>query len=74
MNQVTEDDSKNEGASAPSLNVAVAVKVAALVNIADTIDVWAVDLVGNFPQLRETDAYNKFREAVTNLKSRLQAV
>ena len=73
MDRAIDDESKTDGESGPSLSVAVAVKVAA-VNIADTIDVWAGDLVGNFPQLRETDAYNKFRAAVTDLKDRLQAI
>ena len=36
------------------------------------IEIWASDLLLNIHPLRETENYNKFRAAITELKSKLQ--
>lgn len=42
------------------------------INIEEVVEGWAADLIGNVPQLRDTDAYNKFRNSITDLKNKLQ--
>lgn len=38
---------------------------------AEVIDAWANDLIGNLPDLRETENYNQFRTAIADLKTRI---
>lgn len=39
--------------------------------IDEEIDIWAQDLIGNLPTLRETDNHNVFKTAIADLKKRI---
>lgn len=45
---------------------------AAPIDSSAEIEIWFADLLASLPLLRETDNYNRLREACDDLKSRLQ--